>query len=119
MGKPKQRMSFRDACALVDDDMPDGAYFAMAHEIAGLEYGDGFEELLDEGQRHETLFEVQLRKPFKCLCCHRRFASKQALEQHNQATGHTVVVCPTCSKKFGDASALRQHTEMKHGKAAE
>ncbi len=43
--KPGQKMPFRDAMALVDDDLPDGAYWAMAHEMAGLEYGDGFDEL--------------------------------------------------------------------------
>ncbi|MBI1202634.1 MAG: hypothetical protein GC182_09005 [Rhodopseudomonas sp.] len=41
----RQRMSFNDALDLVPDDMPDGAAFAMAHEIAGLDYGDGFDEL--------------------------------------------------------------------------
>lgn len=47
---PKQqpRMSFRDAMDLVPDDLPDGAFFAMAHEIAGLEYGEGFAELADD-----------------------------------------------------------------------
>lgn len=43
--RPDKRMSFRDACDLVPDDLPDGAYWAMAHEIAGLDYGDGFDEL--------------------------------------------------------------------------
>lgn len=38
----KGRISFDDALAMVPDDLPDGAFFAMAHEIAGLEYGDGF-----------------------------------------------------------------------------
>ena len=33
---------------LVDDDMPDGAFFALAHEMAGLEYGEGFDELAEE-----------------------------------------------------------------------
>ena len=46
--KKKQSMPFRDAMALVPDDLPDGAYWAMAHEIAGLEYGDGFAELGDD-----------------------------------------------------------------------
>ncbi len=41
----KQRMPFREAMELVDDDLPDGAYWAMCHEMAGLEYGDGFAEL--------------------------------------------------------------------------
>lgn len=43
-----QHMSFRDALDLVPDDMPYGAAFALAHEMAGLEYGDGFDELADE-----------------------------------------------------------------------
>lgn len=46
--KRKQKMSFKDAMALVPDDLPDGAFFAMAHEIAGLEYGDGFDELAED-----------------------------------------------------------------------
>jgi len=46
--EPKdQPVSFRDAMALVPDDLPDGAYWAMAHEFAGLDYGDGFDELID------------------------------------------------------------------------
>ncbi len=44
----KQKMAFRDAMDLVPDDLPDGAYWAMAHEIAGLDYGDGFNELATE-----------------------------------------------------------------------
>jgi hypothetical protein len=42
-------MAFSDAMALVPDDLPDGAFFAMAHELAGLEYGDGFAELAGDG----------------------------------------------------------------------
>jgi hypothetical protein len=45
MGKRKQRMSMHDAMAIVDDALPDGAYWAMCHEMAGLDYGDGFDEL--------------------------------------------------------------------------
>ena len=44
MGR-KQRMSFQEAMDMTPDNLPDGAFFAMAHEIAGLEYGDGFDEL--------------------------------------------------------------------------
>jgi hypothetical protein len=43
-------MPFRDAMALVPDDLPDGAYWAITHEMAGLDYGDGFDELTDEGE---------------------------------------------------------------------
>lgn len=44
----KQNLTMREAAALVPDDLPDGAYFAMCHEMAGVEYGDGFADLADE-----------------------------------------------------------------------
>ena len=50
MGK-KNRISFREAMEIADDDLPDGAYWAMCHEIAGLDYGDGFAELAAEDKR--------------------------------------------------------------------
>lgn len=50
--KKGQIMPFKDALALTPDDLPDGAYLALAHEIAGLEYGEGFEEL--EGYDNEN-----------------------------------------------------------------
>ena len=37
-----------DAMELVDDDLPDGAYWAMVHEILGVEYGDIFPLLAEE-----------------------------------------------------------------------
>lgn len=67
-------MRFRDAMDLVPDDLPDGAYWAMAHEMAGLEYGDGFDELLAE-----------VDKPFTCGNCGKRFATKGAKRQHRRA----------------------------------
>lgn len=48
MSKPKRKMTLQQACEIVDEidpDMPDGAYWAMAHEIAGVEYGDVWHEL--------------------------------------------------------------------------
>lgn len=45
MTRKRQKMSFEDAMDLVPDDLPDGAFFAMAHEMAGLEYGAGFDEI--------------------------------------------------------------------------
>lgn len=41
----KRKMSLQEACDLVPDDLPDGAYWAMAHEIAGAEYGETWDEL--------------------------------------------------------------------------
>lgn len=34
------RMKIRDAMDLVDDDMPDGAYWAMISEMSGVDYGE-------------------------------------------------------------------------------
>jgi hypothetical protein len=51
-GKPSH-MKFTDAmdmADMLDDDLPDGAFFALAHEIAGLEYGEGFTELAGDGE---------------------------------------------------------------------
>jgi len=44
-----ERPSFREAMEMADaTDLPDGAYWTMAHDLAGLEYGDGFDQLVDE-----------------------------------------------------------------------
>lgn len=86
------RMSFKDAMELVDDDLPDGAYWAMAHEIAGLEYGDGFTELLDyDGIITET---------------------ERRLAVHDR-----TIHCPFgCGKKFRNETARDQHVRDKHAK---
>lgn len=41
----KRKMTLQEALEFVPDDLPDGAYWAMAHEIAGAEYGEVWEEL--------------------------------------------------------------------------
>lgn len=48
---------------LVPDDLPDGAYWAMAHEMAGLDYGDGFDELLPSTKGMNGPQEASYRKP--------------------------------------------------------
>lgn len=101
-------MSFRDALDLVPDDMPDGAAFAMAHEFAGLEYGDGFDEIIGEVEErifgsppprkrkkrrrsknspptivHDpTTNPAQAHKPIRCTLCDRRFAYRAAGNDH-------------------------------------
>jgi len=48
MGKRSKQpaMSFNDAMDLADTmDLPDGAFWAMAHDLADLEYGEGFDQL--------------------------------------------------------------------------
>lgn len=47
-----------DAMAFVPDDLPDGAFWAMAHEFAGLDYGDGFSSAGMNGPQ-----EASYRKP--------------------------------------------------------
>jgi len=45
----KRTMTLQEACDLMRDlemdDLPDGAYWAMAHDIAGAEYGYVWHEL--------------------------------------------------------------------------
>lgn len=62
MGR-KQRMSFQDAMDMTPDDLPDGAFFAMAHEIAGLEYGDGFAELAGAGPQEASARCPEFKMP--------------------------------------------------------
>ena len=41
----KRKMSLKQACEMVPDDLPDGAYWEMAHDIAGADYGESWDEL--------------------------------------------------------------------------
>jgi hypothetical protein len=68
----KRRMSFRDAMDMVPNDLPDGAFFAMAREIAGMDYGDGFSELAEDHFR-------------KCEQCGKVCSGAQGLLQHQKA----------------------------------
>jgi hypothetical protein len=79
----RQKMSFRDAVDLVPDDLPDGAFWAMAHEMAGLDYGDGFGELAVDD---EPLAPLHERKPHQCPLkgCRKRFSTPEALAQHRR-----------------------------------
>lgn len=76
------RMTFRDAMELADAmDLPDGAFWAMSHELAGLEYGDGFDELMaGEVDRPDE------EKRFSCQVegCGKRFATKAAKRAHRR-----------------------------------
>ena len=71
--KRKTNMSFEDALALVPDDLPDGAFFAMAHELAGLEYGEGFAELAAPTEK------------VKCLECGKSCKGQQGLYDHQKS----------------------------------
>lgn len=85
------RMSFKDAVDLVPDDLPDGAFWAMAHDMAGLDYGDGFPEL----------FADEPREPSPV---------RRHMDQDR------AVPCRFCGKKFRTESARDQHLGGKHGK---
>ena len=79
----KRKMSLQDACDLVPDDLPDGAYWAMAHEIAGAEYGEAWDEL-EASPRHKP-FKSKQKRTIKCSQCNRMFASHEILKQHEAA----------------------------------
>ena len=74
----KRKMSLKDACALVPDDLPDGAFFAMAHEFAGAEYGEAWDELEDGGADELSL------PNYYCDQCPRVFHTKGARRQHKR-----------------------------------
>ena len=85
--KKGQRMPFEDALALTPDDLPDGAYWALAHEIAGLEYGDGFDEIAPD--------DTENGKPKDCARKHKSYCE--------------------CGRGFWGRARLRQHRKDAHG----
>lgn len=86
------RLSFSEALDFVPDDLPDGAYWAMVHEMAGLEYGDGFDELLVDAQASNTSHSSNAAKAFSCQIegCGKRFGTKAA-KRHHRRDAHGVV----------------------------
>lgn len=131
MPKPNQRMSFRDAMALVDDDLPDGAFFAMAHEMAGLEYGDGFAELVDEDERAAKAQKIE------CPACKRLCRGLQGFSAHwiakhptDQQPPYTInkdgvlafkselglakVECPSCHRQLKGLGGFHMHWKTVH-----
>ena len=73
----KRKMSLKEACELVPDDLPDGAYWAMAHDIAGADYGEVWDEL-DEPKPKKA-------KNHKCPTCNKRFETDARMRQHKAA----------------------------------
>lgn len=74
MARRRERIPFDIAMDLTPDDLPDGAFFAMAHEIAGLEYGDGFDEIEPPAVSDSV----------RCACG-RTFKTQHAFGQHDNA----------------------------------
>lgn len=85
--RPDQKMPFTEAMDLVDPEMPDGAFWALAHEIAGLEYGDGFDDLLEA--ETGTSRPPKPAKHIRCQACGKRFGSEYALGMH-AAAKHSI-----------------------------
>lgn len=83
MGKREDRMSVKDAADLAETmDLPDGAYWAMVEDLAGIEPGYGpiayIEGLEAEPQREEPPAE----KRHACPQCGKRFRSDWSMKQH-------------------------------------
>lgn len=87
------RMSFDDAMQMAECmDLPDGAFWAMSHELAGLDYGDGFPVIAPKrrkapnSRRRAKSFMMQAPKPeglpYRCGTCGKDFATKGARRNH-------------------------------------
>ena len=84
----KRKMNLAAAIEFVPDDLPDGAFWAMAHEIAGADYGEAWGEIN--------------QKP-------KFFREKEKLAR--------MIECPYCSKKFVTQDDRRQHiTQLRRNK---
>lgn len=72
-------LSLKDAMELVDDDLPDGAYWAMAHQMAGADYGEAWGELDgDKPKRRKA-------QPTTCPICKKPFERNAFMRQHYAA----------------------------------
>ncbi len=71
----RHKMRFSDALSMLDDDMPDGAYFAMAEELSGMDTCDGLDQM-----KRDQLKD----KPHKCPKCNKRFATPNAAAMHEK-----------------------------------
>jgi hypothetical protein len=116
----KRTMSLQDACDLVPDDLPDGAFWAMAHDIAGAEYGEAWGELTARPTHRSCLPPAEKNLP--CPACDRKFSSEDARRQHTEAA-HPVgppenLKCPVCRKKFSMWASMEQHMAACHKRKA-
>ena len=93
-------LSFDDAMDIADSmALPDGAFWAMSHELAGLEYGTGFPKLPRKKKatsRRQIKSELMNRprdaaKPHRCGTCGKDFRTKGAKKRH-RIDAHLAVV---------------------------
>lgn len=89
------RLSFEDAMDIADSmDLPDGAFWAMSHELAGLEYGAGFPSVAPTKRKSRSarkLAKIEARerprsieKPHRCGTCGKDFATRGAKKRHRK-----------------------------------
>lgn len=71
----KPRIDPQTAMSIIDDDMPDGAYFAMLEDLTGMCAADAV--MHAERQR-------KLDKPFQCDQCNKRCATEWSLNAHKR-----------------------------------
>ena len=87
--------SFEEAMDLAESmGLPDGAFWAMSHELAGLDYGEGFPRFdapkkVKSKTRRQQKTALMLRpridgKPFRCGSCGKDFATKGAKKRHRK-----------------------------------
>lgn len=78
----KERL--RDVMREVDTyNLPEGAYWALVHELMGMEYGDVFPIIGDDTDFFE--YEAEPDVPQECKHCGRKFIDRYALSQHKRA----------------------------------
>ena len=112
----KRKMSLKQACEMVPDDLPDGAYWAMAHDIAGADYGESWDEL--DGEFSEEEMEEKPEKTHLCPVCRKGFTRDDRMRQHHAAAHvpNEKVKCthPNCNKQFKQKEYMLDHFEASH-----
>ena len=85
----RDRMSIDDAIDMTDDDMPDGAFFAMAGELAGVPDHEVVQHIANNPQKYPP-------------------AKRNAKD----------TPCPFCARKFRGDDGLKAHIRDKHSQAS-
>lgn len=91
-------MNLSAAMEMVDDDLPDGAFWAMVHELAGAEYGDAWDEVNEPPEHYEsaphaaTTQKTSGNVPVKCYICGRTFKRRAHRKAHAKDV-HPNMLC--------------------------
>jgi hypothetical protein len=92
----KRNLSLRDATEFVPDDLPDGAYWAMAHDISGAEYGEVWDELAPADLPSKKI------NNHVCPVCKKGFERDGRMRQH-KADAHKTIKEITLTEATGGA----------------